>query len=797
MEIIELDEMSEAVAEEVGGKAANLVELIRLGINVPRGIVLTASAYEAQATRCGLNEKLSPFIQRCDWKGAELTALEAFTSSKIDDDLVNTILGRFRSMKSSLVAVRSSATCEDLEHASFAGQYETFLNVPAEEQIDSVKKCWASLWNHRALVYRHRLSIDHTAARMAVIIQEMIPADASGVLFSVDPLMGKSGHIRIEAAPGLGEAVVSGKVTGQVYKVDRESLSLVSSEGGLDPVDSRTLESLCRLALRVETRFGSPQDIEFALCNDRIYVLQARPMTSTLESLIEQLDDPGKPSFLDKMIKPYVDERYAIAPRPLDNVVFTRLVGGHIHAVREFGGVITQEDETAFKTQVWHQAYRLPRVRKLWRALLGSVPRQFRYLRMDLQNWWDKGPQDALQQISFSGDLNSMTDVELLDRAERILCVWEELLNQRLAVASAIRADTWLRLMVTLAVGSQKSGEIMASLMSGLENPTFILNQELWELSRFAREDPQVMSAVREESPERLETTAAGREFLAAFGTFLDKYGHREGSCWYLTTPTWRHDPKQVWRLLRSLVEADERTGSPELVRTRRQADVMLVERRLRFVPGLSALFRWLLSRLCALHAFRENTHFDLTRPLDSLQDIFAECARRLKERELVALEDDIGYLTYEEIRQWLTGKPPPLKDAWNLINGRRATYRVVNARWQEERFGNVSGSEELKGIAASPGVAQGKVRIIRGEHEFGALQAEEVMVCPYTNPAWTPLFATAAAIVTETGGVSSHAAIVAREYGIPAVMAVPGATRILKNGQNVLVDGSRGIVCR
>jgi rifampicin phosphotransferase len=386
---------------------------------------------------------------------------------------------------------------------------------------------------------------------------------------------------------------------------------------------------------------------------------------------------------------------------------------------------------------------------------------------------------------------------ELIARAEQILGVWEEILNRRLTVVSAIRADTWLRLMVTLAVGPRKSGEIMAGLMSGQENPTFVLNQELWDLSRLAREDPYVFSAVRELSPERLETTVKGRLFLQSFRQFLEKYGHREGSCWYLTAPTWRHDPKQVRRLLTSMVEADERTGSPEMVRNRRRADVMFVEKRLRLVPGLSYLFRWLLSRLCALHEFRENTHFELTRPLACLQDIFAECALRLKEKELLELEEDIGYLTYEEVRSWLTDNPPPPEQAWDLIDRRRATYRVVNARWQEERFGSILQADELKGIAASPGVARGKVGIIRGEHEFGTLQAQEIMVIPYTNPAWTPLFATAAAVVTETGGVSSHAAIVAREYGIPAVMAVPGATRVLKDGQDVLVDGNRGIVCR
>jgi rifampicin phosphotransferase len=200
---------------------------------------------------------------------------------------------------------------------------------------------------------------------MAVIIQEMIPADASGVLFCVDPLMRKGVHMHVEIAVGLGEAVVSGKVRGHVYRVDRESLNLISRDGDIDLIDSGTLTRLCSIALTVEKHLESPQDMEFALWEGRIYWLQTRPMTWTRESRTERLDEPGKPSFLDKMIKPYVDERYAIAPRPLDNLVFTRLVGGHIHAIRECGGIITPEDEDAFNRKVWHQAYRLPRVRRL------------------------------------------------------------------------------------------------------------------------------------------------------------------------------------------------------------------------------------------------------------------------------------------------------------------------------------------------------------------------------------------------------------------------------------------------
>ena len=222
-----------------------------------------------------------------------------------------------------------------------------------------------------------------------------------------------------------------------------------------------------------------------------------------------------------------------------------------------------------------------------------------------------------------------------------------------------------------------------------------------------------------------------------------------------------------------------------------------LVERRLRFIPGLRPSFRWLLDAIRSLTAFREHSHFDLTRPLSALQDIAAEWGRRLAERGVLRDPDDVFYLTHEEVRAWLLGQAPEAEEVHELVERRRATYQLANTRWQAERLEGSTQGGSLKGIATSPGVVRGRARIVRGEQQFDRLQPAEVLVCSYTNPAWTPLFATAAAVVTETGGAASHAAIVAREYGIPAVMSVREATRILADGDDIIVDGDRGEVRR
>jgi pyruvate,water dikinase len=780
----------------VGGKAANLIALLGLGLPVPRGLVITTEEYAAQADRLDLRTRLLPGIQRQDWAAVEQEAQELFAAAELPEEFRQELADRWQPLRA--VAVRSSASAEDRAQASFAGQYGTWLDVQGEQELFvAVRRCWASLWSRRALAYRRQRAMDPFSVRMAVLVQEMVPADLSGVLFTRDPVRRDPEHLCVEVGAGLGEAMVSGALAGQVYRLDRRDLRLVDGPADHGLADAGLLARVGELALRAEAHFQWPQDVEFAVRGKEVFLLQARPMTAWGPDVPGEAPDPGRPSFLDRMMKPYVDERYAVAPRPLDNILFTRLVGAQMFVMEECGAVFDPGGLDRFRRQIWRPAYRLPRVRRVGRALLGELVHRFRRLRPDWLAWWDSGPRQTLLALSGSADIAGLEDGELLARADQVLSVWEGILNRRISASIALRAEGLLQCLTALAVGWRRAGAVVASLMTGLDNPTVALNARLWELSRLARRSPEVLAAVRDMRPERLRETPEGERFLAAFDGFLEAYGHREGSCWYLTVPTWKRDPRQVWGLLRSLVEAGQRGGSPEEVGTRREEDLRRVEGRLRYVPGLLALFRWLLSRLRPLHAFRETSHFDLTRPLAVLQDMAAEWGARLEARGLLHSAEDVGYAAYEEVRDWLQGRHPPVDEIRALILRRRAVYREVNASWQAERFAGKARGGALKGIAASPGAARGKVRIIRGEQDFDQLQAGEVLVSLYTNPAWTPLFTMAVAVVTETGGASSHAAIVAREYGIPAVMAVAGATRALQDGQEVLVDGSRGLVFR
>jgi phosphohistidine swiveling domain-containing protein len=792
--IVWLDQVTGADAAKVGGKAANLGELIRIGMPVPPGFVVDTSSYVQHARRSGLRAAVEPMIQEHDWVAVERTVVRLLCSHPLPNPLRLELSDAVRRLGAPTLVARSSATSEDLDEASFAGQYRTLLNLDGEIELQqAIEQCWASLWCQRAMEYRDQRSIDHFSNRMAVIIQSMVAADVSGVVFTVDPVAQRSDRMMIEVIAGPGEALVSGTESGLVCRVDRASLEVVDREGeGHAP--RLILEDLCSMALDVESHFGCPQDIEFVARRGKISLLQSRPITTLGEALPEPLEPLGKPKLCDRLMRPLVMERYAIAPRPLDNLIYTDLVGAAIAGLRRSGVVVTEAAEVAFRAEVWRQAYRFPPHRLTWRFLFSGW-QLISLLRTDWLRWWDGGPGPMLRGATAPVDLSVHKDAELFERAEAILAAWREPLTERMYAASAYRAEWGVKLLTTMAVGRRKRDGVFARLMGGLTHPTLETNAELWQLSRRARQTPSVRSAVRDLDPKQLESTREGRQFLRAFGDFLDAYGHRESTCWYLSTPTWRCDPMQVWRLLRSISEVDEpRTNSEQADKDYQRARD-LVERRLRFIPGLRSYFRWLLHAVRDLTVFRERSHFDLTRVLAALQEIATEWGRRLVERGVLNVADDVFYLTYHEVRDWLLSDPPETNVIRKLLAQRRATYQLANTRWQSQRHDGGHRGAVLKGIATSVGVVTGKARIIRGEHQFERLRPGEILVCPYTTPAWTPLFTSAAAVVTETGGAASHASIVAREYGIPAVMGVRGAMRVLDDGMEILVDGDRGIV--
>ncbi len=796
MGIRRLDELGRGDAASVGFKAANLGELIRLGVEVPDGFVVPVAYYRKFVERCGLRHVLGQPLESRDWNAVESLANEIIYATSLSEELSHQLADAHGRLDAADVAVRSSATAEDLAGASFAGQYRTLLNIGGGLELErAVMKCWASLWSREVLEYGERRNFDRANCDMAVIVQAMFPADTAGVLFTNDPVSERCDRILIEAISGLGEALVSGLAGGGVYRVDRASLRVLDREGPAESLSRDQLEELCRVALDIEQHFGCPQDIEFALHDGKLALLQARPITTLGKTRPEPLDPLGKATVADRMMEPLVIERYPVAPRPLDNLIYTRLVGAAIAGLRRSGVNVSREAEEAFRAEIWRQAYRFPPHRYTWR-FLGASWQTLMLLKTDWSAWWNNGPGPTLRRETKPVNLSVLSDTELFVRAEHLLAVWEHPLNERMFAASAFRAELLLKWLVTLAVGKNESAATIAGLLTGLDHPTLDANDALWRLSRAARSEPSILEAISTLDPARLQAFPEGKKFLQSVDEFLVVYGHRETSSWYLSTPTWRTDPMQVWRLLGSMVNVEESPSGRDDAQASYGKTRETVESKLKLLPGIPTLFGKLLEFLRNLTEFRELSHFDLTRVQSALQDIAAEWGERLVERRLLSNADDVFYLTYDEVREWLTDTEASIpQDANSFIAGRRATYQLANTKWQQHRSQVTGKGSTLSGIATSPGTAHGMARLIRGEHQFDRLRQGDILVCPFTTPAWTPLFALAAAVITETGGPASHAAIVAREYGIPAVMSVRGAMHELRDEDEIAVDGNDGKV--
>ncbi|WP_233561981.1 PEP/pyruvate-binding domain-containing protein [Sorangium cellulosum] len=819
-----LSELSRADLSTAGGKGANLGELVRLGLPVPPGFVVSAAAYAEQARAWGLGVRLSAHLARSGWKAAASQVAELFESGELLPEIEAAVRDAYRELGAPAVAVRSSATAEDLADASFAGQHETYLDVTGEDELlVALRRCWASLWSPRALRYRAVRGMDHLGVHIAVVVQRMVPADFAGVLFTVDPVAQRADRMLLEVAPGLGEAIVSGHTTGDVYRLRRApfagpaELRPDGPDGAPDPagagdvaIEDRDLREagrpapsdavvldLGRLGLRLESHFGCPQDVEFAIAGGSIHLLQSRPITTLGAAEIEPLPPPPTLTRLQRrMVESNDNDRFPVAPRPLDQWGFRMSIPAIVRAVRFLGLHVDEADERALVDQVWRELFVLPPVRPTLR-LLGLPHKVAASLRDDGMAWWEGEAFPRIQEVCAPADLRAMDDAALLRRADRIVETTTEVLGERFERSVSQLAAVALRVPVTLAVGRKRADAVLGDLVSGLHTRTSDVNFALFQLARRAASaGPEVARAIGEGHPEELRGSEAGRAYLAEVEAFLDEHGYRESKGLYLSAPTWRQDPAPLWGLLRGLLDAVE-PPSEEAGMKRYHTALEEVTRKLRFVPGLPDAFRRTLDRLRRAILFRERSHFDVVRSFSALQAIVAELARRLHERGRLPVADDIFYLTDAEVRAWIRGEAPPLDEVKRLVRRRRATYGVVNGRWQKRAFraGAGGSGSELRGSGASSGVVRGKARIVRDEREFERLKAGEILVCPYTNPAWTPLFTLAAGVVTDTGGAVSHAAIVAREYGIPAVLGAAGATERIADGQEIVVDGAEGRV--
>ncbi len=777
-----------------GGKGANLGELVRAGLPVPDGFVITTDAYASIAV---------PARDRASYEAGE-----------IPSPLAAEITEAYAALGAGPVAVRSSATAEDLPGAAFAGQQDTYLNVVGEtELLDAVRRCWGSLWSERAIAYRGRLGIDPADVRIAVVVQRMVDADAAGVMFTADPVTGERDHIVVEASAGLGEAVVSGLVTPDHYILDRDGrvqdfaagrqevvvrsvagggvtqqnrgdAEAADAPGGGEPAASTRLSDpalteLARLGTTIAAHFGRPQDIEWAYAAGRVHVLQARPMTALPPPPL-----PGRLNPLRRRLAGVLIELLPTRPYPMDMSTWVpHGPAGLMAKVTEslgvygaFEGFLREEDGVVYQLVP-------PSPHPTPRTLLAPFLIASRARRHDPARWEDDARygayRDRVRELA-SRDVTTLSWGDLVRMPREALDVVEPVADLRIDYLPSTGVAI-VRLLLVLKL--TRRGSMFGDLLMDGRSRTERANRELEALADRVRADPDLAARLATEDAADLVPVL---KRMPEFATFLAEHGHRESSSPLLVTaPTWGEVPEIVVDLVKVLAT------SPPAPRKRLPAE------------QLSPRLRRRVDRARAGIAFREDSHYEFTRPLPILRGALLEIGRRLTTAGVLERADDVWHLRLEELEA-LHDEPAQLTDP---VRDRLRTVVLDRAARRDELAGvrmidprtvfpiEDTGDALVVGEPASGGRATGPVRNIREPAEFGRLETGDVLVCPYTNPSWTPLFQRAAAVVVDAGGVASHAAIVAREYGIPAVMGTAVGTSALRDGQVVTVDGDTGRV--
>ncbi len=836
MSVVWFHEVGAGDIERVGGKGANLGEMARAGLPVPGGFCVTADAYRRVISEADLWPSIQRLLDAMDPEDAssnEATAAEIralIERAPVPADVVEAVEAAYAKLEGGpcSVAVRSSATAEDLPEASFAGQQETYLGVRGEAPLlQSIRRCWASLWTGRAVAYRQRNGFPHEQVSLSVVVQRMVEPETAGVLFTVNPVTGRRDEMLINASYGLGESVVSGRVTPDTFRVGRttpmevreqvcgtkETLIRSAAEGGTvtEPVASEDRRRLCldeaalsrllRLGSDVEAHYGHPQDIEWAFSGGEVFLLQTRPVTSLGVLEARSTAPARKLSGIERRMLDDILEHYPDPPYPLDHEAVVSSYEQLLCAIRRVG----VKAPSAGEMILMHEDG-LPRIDPIApRVTLGlfGLPRTLRrWLRVDPAAWSHgegKRLGDRLAELR-KVDVTSLDDRALVQFIVGAVDASAEVGRARFGdyIMPMMVRGVMLKLLVRVGGGGRVE---WADLLGDLQYRTVMIDQALERLAERAQAVPVVRATLQEPPGQvlpALRTTEEGRAFVEHLQRFLDEHGARTMKVYLpFSNVSWREDPTPLFATLAAVVRsglagAGEARGAAAAERFARLRDGVAAR-----LPGrVRRLFLGMLEKFRLGHVAREATLYLIEELFSVARAGVREAQRRLVAAGALATEDHVRFLTLRELCQALLGEgsPPELR---KLATRRRAARAGATTSWRGPALAMASSDADLKGQAGSPGVATGPARVIHGPEEFGKLEPGDVLVCSFTDPAWTPLFSLASAVVADTGGPLSHAAIVAREYGIPAVLGTQVATHRLKDADIVVVDGTRGLVQR
>ena len=857
--VLRFQELDPTQLAAPGGKGAHLGELSRIeGIRVPAGFCVTTEAFlRIMAEAPSMDDPLERLSRLEPGDRGGIRALSAeirwiLEGIAIPDDVAAAITGALAQPgEQAAYAVRSSATAEDLPTASFAGLHDTYLNVVGPAAVlEHVRRSWASLFTERALTYRVRNGFDHRKVHMAVVVQHMVFPEAAGVLFTADPVTGNRKVASIEATLGLGEALVSGLVNADVYKVrdgeivarvvGTKSLAIHASRAGgtqqqaVEPerqkqpalTDAQVVR-LAELGRRIEAHFGLPQDIEWCLVGDAFHIVQSRPITTLFPI----------PAALDRENHVYVSvghQQMMTDPmKPLGLSLFQLTAGRPMY---EAGGRLFV-DVTRPLASATSRASLLetlgksdPRIRDALQTILDRGD-FIRSAPDEGPAWAPPGaglttpiqadpaiPADliarseasiaALKRDIVTKSGSALLDFILADLEERKRTVFDPRSLQ--VIMAAFEATWWLNEQLQAWLGEKNVADTLSRSVP--HNVTSEMGLALMDVADVIRRYPDVVAFLEHVKDEgfldELARLAGGREARDAIGAYLDKYGVRCVGEIDITRPRWSERPTTlVPMILGNIKNFEPGAGARRFEQGRQEAWSKEEEllKRLRILPDgvrKAEETKRMIDRVRTFIGYREYPKYGMVSRYFVYKQSLLEEAERLVQAQVFLEKEDIFYLTFQELQTVV--RTHHVDDS--LIHQRKEAFRSYQALTPPRVLTSdgeaIAGAYRrddppggaLVGLPVSAGTIEGRARVVLDLAEAD-LEAGDILVTVFTDPSWTPLFVAIKGLVTEVGGLMTHGAVIAREYGLPAVVGVEHATRLIRDGQRIRVDGTDGYV--
>ncbi len=807
-----------------GGKGANLGEMTSAGMNIPGGFVITADAYRLFIHENGYEEDFKRILNEAGFDEQSLTvASRKLRKLILNGTIPAPVRKELKQQYDALcdgskirVAIRSSATAEDLADASFAGQQATYLGVQGfENVIEAVIRCYSSLWGTRATIYRKNLGFDQLDVALAVVVQKMIPSQKAGVLFTADPISNDPDTMRINSSYGLGESVVSGRVTADSILCNKDG-SIISYDCGnkltqiiydekatkevaISPelqnapsLSTNEVAMLCNEGIRIEQHYGHPMDIEWGIYEGEVFILQARPITTIKsdsannedEALIKSYIAGSKISGPAKSNMAFQLEKMPYAYRPLDYDIIMQI--NHQKAVifEEVGLILTSDpqiDDDGIMTLPNPHKY-ISRKIVRFPAVLKEM-KDFEHCAAVCESFMPGYEKELLLYKDI--DFDSLSLNECVDLFEKSYDLLGRLCYDRFRYAlfpSVLGGD------LTRAVKKVDKKLTNYDLLKGLDNKTSVITRDIAALALQISHDKDLTNDIL--SGDKYEKLCINHVSLPdILKEFMAKNGYKSDfNCYCVEARTLIEDPDRLLNILRPLLSSRDYTDSNDSS----GYEELLHELKAAYGNKYPKL-KQRIDAFRTFHLVREESQYLWETLFYYMRSILKRLSILLSGNE--DFVHGIANLFYPELIA--AARRGRLSEAdIEKMNRRNSKHALSQKVWDASKLLVFdSEGDSLKGISGSSGIAVGSVCVIHSPSEFHKMKSGDILVCELTDPEWTPLFSLAGGVVADTGSSLSHAAIVAREFGIPAVLGVGYATSRFKDGDMIRVDGNKGIV--